>query len=234
MKFFAPLLVACLLPAFVWAEITPGAAADAANRSSERPSLTSILEKANQDAASSVGSAGEADNTKLLKDHLTQEQRAERAAAITGIPATRIRQLAYDYATTRPAAIRINYGLQRHTGGGMAVRTIACLPALVGAWRDYGGGIQLSTSGFARHLDKQGLYRPDLLNGRQPRTINMNRLGDALSLDRSRLARAHNHPRPIDAIPTPDQGPQIAETTRPAIRRSSHKASLLSASLAAE
>jgi len=134
----------------------------------------------------------------------------ERAAVITGIPIDRIRQLAHDYATTRPAAIRINYGLQRHSGGGMAVRTIACLPALVGAWRDYGGGIQLSTSGFARHLDKQGLYRPDLLNGRQPRTLNMNRLGDVLSLDRSRLARAHHHPRPVDTIPAPDQaGPLV-------------------------
>ncbi|MEZ4736247.1 MAG: molybdopterin oxidoreductase family protein [Caldilineaceae bacterium] len=135
---------------------------------------------------------------------------AERAATLTGIPAERIRQLAHTYATTRPAAIRINYGLQRHTGGGMAVRTIACLPALVGAWRDYGGGIQLSTSGFARHLDKRALYRSDLLAGRRPRTINMNRLGDALSPDRTRLARSHHHPRPVDAVPSPEQaGPLV-------------------------
>ena len=134
----------------------------------------------------------------------------ERAAAITGIPADRIRDLARDYATTRPAAIRINYGLQRHSGGGMAVRTIACLPALVGAWRDYGGGIQLSTSGFARHMTKFNLYRPDLLAGRRPRSINMNRLGDALSLDRTRLARAHHHPRPVSPVPTPEQaGPLV-------------------------
>lgn len=144
----------------------------------------------------------------------------EVAAAITGVPAERIRSLARDYAQTRPAAIRINYGLQRHFGGGMAVRTIACLPALVGSWRDYGGGIQLSTSGWFRHLDRSGLYRPDLLpaqptpgNGaapRQPRTINMNRLGGALSLERVRLANAHYHPRPVDRIPTPAQaGPDI-------------------------
>ena len=133
-----------------------------------------------------------------------------RAAEITGIPAARIRQLAYEYATTRPAAIRINYGLQRHAGGGMAVRTIACLPALIGAWRDYGGGIQLSTSGFARNFRKHALYRPDLLVGRRPRSINMNRLGDVLSLDRKRLARAHNHPRPVDRIPSPeDAGPPV-------------------------
>ncbi|HXF63018.1 MAG TPA: molybdopterin-dependent oxidoreductase, partial [Caldilineaceae bacterium] len=76
----------------------------------------------------------------------------ERAAPLTGVPAERIRRLAQEYATTRPAAIRINYGLQRHAGGGMAVRTIACLPALVGAWREQGGGIQLSASGVFRHL----------------------------------------------------------------------------------
>ncbi len=133
-----------------------------------------------------------------------------RAAAITGIPAQRITDLARAYATTRPAAIRINYGMQRHAGGGMAVRTVACLPALVGAWREQGGGIQLSTSGAFRHLDLRPLYRPDLLAGRFPRTINMNRLGDALSLDPAALARAHYHPRPVDAPPTPDQaGPPV-------------------------
>ncbi len=92
MKYLAPLLLACLMPTFLWAEITPGAAADAANRSAERPSLTSILEKANQDAAGSVGTAGDADNTKLLKDHLTQEQRAERAAAIKAAAELRLKK----------------------------------------------------------------------------------------------------------------------------------------------
>ena len=133
-----------------------------------------------------------------------------RAAAITGISAETITELARTYAATRPAAIRINYGMQRHRGGGMAVRTIACLPALVGAWRDVGGGIQLSTSGSFRHLDKSSLQRPDLLAGRTPRTINMNRLGDALSLDPVHLARAHYHPRPVDSIPAPENaGPPV-------------------------
>jgi anaerobic selenocysteine-containing dehydrogenase len=134
----------------------------------------------------------------------------KRASAVTGIPAARIEALARAYATTRPAAIRINYGLQRHAGGGMAVRTIACLPALVGAWRDLGGGIQLSASGFFRHLDRRTLVRPDLLGARAPRTFNMNRLGDALSLDAADLARAHYHPRPVDPVPTPDlAGPPV-------------------------
>ncbi len=139
----------------------------------------------------------------------------ERAAAITGISAARIRDLARQYATIQPAAIRVNYGIQRHAGGGMAVRNIACLPALVGAWRHEGGGIQLSASGVFRHLDTTSLYRPDLvdihkLGGRQPRTINMNRLGDVLSLNPAQIARAHYHPRPVDPIPTPaEAGPPV-------------------------
>jgi anaerobic selenocysteine-containing dehydrogenase len=133
----------------------------------------------------------------------------ERAAELCGVPASGIRALARAYAAARPAAIRVNYGLQRHYGGGMAMRTIACLPALVGAWRDYGGGIQLSTSGFFRHLDRTTLYRPELLRG-NPRTLNMNRLGDALSLDSARLAAAHYHPRPVDPLPAPEQaGPPV-------------------------
>lgn len=158
----------------------------------------------------------------------------ERAAAITGVPVERIITLAREYAAAQPAAIRVNYGLQRHYGGGMAMRTIACLPALVGAWRTRGGGIQLSASGLFRHLDKSGLYRPDLLESRRlgtgasavsapaslqspisnpqslPRTINMNRLGDALSLDPARLALAHYCPRPIDRTPAPaEAGPPV-------------------------
>lgn len=134
----------------------------------------------------------------------------QRAQQITGIPAERITRLARVYATRKPAAIRINYGMQRHFGGGMAIRTITCLPALVGAWKQQGGGIQLSTSGQLRHQDTSGLYRPDLLAGRVPRTINMNRLGDALSLDRARLAAAHYAPRPVDRKPSPaEAGPPV-------------------------
>jgi len=70
-----------------------------------------------------------------------------RAAAATGLRAGEIESFAREYATTRPSAIRLNYGMNRHAGGGMAVRTVACLPAVVGAWRDPGGGALLSTSG---------------------------------------------------------------------------------------
>ena len=107
-----------------------------------------------------------------------------RAAAVCGITVDEVRNLARDVATTKPAAIRANYGLQRVHGGGNAVRLIAILPALTGAWRDAAGGFLLSSSGWAP-VDRQALQRPDLLAGRTPRTINMVRIGDALLADAS-------------------------------------------------
>ena len=102
-----------------------------------------------------------------------------KVAEITGLDVATIEQLAHEYASTQPAVIRINYGLQRHAGGGMAVRTLACLPAVSGAWRDVAGGIQLSTSG-AFPLNYEALERPDLIPA-GTRTINMTELGNALT-----------------------------------------------------
>jgi anaerobic selenocysteine-containing dehydrogenase len=103
----------------------------------------------------------------------------ERAAEVCGIPAQQIRDLARDWGTTRPAAIRLNYGMQRVRGGGNAARAIACLPALTGAWRHRAGGLLLSSSGMFP-VDKATLQRPELLAGRTPRTINMVTIGDDL------------------------------------------------------
>ncbi|MDT7543274.1 MAG: hypothetical protein QOE33_3178 [Acidobacteriota bacterium] len=108
------------------------------------------------------------------------EYSPERVAEICGIEAATIRRLAREYATTRPAVIRLNYGLQRHAGGGMAVRTVMCLPAVTGAWRDAAGGALLSTSG-AFPLNHDALERPDLIPHKRPRTLNMSSLGDALT-----------------------------------------------------
>jgi anaerobic selenocysteine-containing dehydrogenase len=103
----------------------------------------------------------------------------ERAAGVCGVPAEQIRSLARDWGTTRPGAIRLNYGMQRVHGGGNAVRAVACLPALTGAWRDRAGGLLLSSSG-AYPTNAAALRRPDLLAGRTPRTINMVTIGDDL------------------------------------------------------
>ena len=104
----------------------------------------------------------------------------QRTAAVTGLPEEVIISLGERYGRARAAFIRVNYGLQRHGGGGMAVRTIACLPAITGHWRHAGGGVQLSTSAnFA--FDRAALERPDL--SPPTRTINMIRLGEALTRD---------------------------------------------------
>jgi anaerobic selenocysteine-containing dehydrogenase len=102
----------------------------------------------------------------------------ERVAATTGLPAADIVRLAQRYGRARAAFIRVNYGLQRHAGGGMAVRTIACLPAITGHWRRAGGGVQLSTSANFT-FDRAIVERPDL--SPPVRTINMIRLGEALT-----------------------------------------------------
>ena len=107
----------------------------------------------------------------------------ERAAKVCGIDVTQIQSLARDYGMSfmkqEPAAIRMNYGLQRAHGGGNAVRLIAALPALTGAWRHRAGGVLLSTSGTFP-INRAALQRPDLLAGRTPRTINMTTIGDDL------------------------------------------------------
>jgi anaerobic selenocysteine-containing dehydrogenase len=102
----------------------------------------------------------------------------QKVAGICGITAEEVVTLAREYASAKPAAIRVNYGLQRHAGGGMAVRNIACLPALVGAWRNAAGGVVLSTGDFYA-FDHKTLERPDLMRG-TPRVINQSALGDAL------------------------------------------------------
>lgn len=116
----------------------------------------------------------------------------ERAADVCGIPVQQIVDLAQAYGTTRPAAIRLNYGMQRVRGGGNAVRAIACLPALVGAWREAAGGLLLSASGHFP-VNRAALQRPDLLAGRRARTLNMSTIGDDLLRDAS-----------------PEFGPQVA------------------------
>jgi anaerobic selenocysteine-containing dehydrogenase len=107
-----------------------------------------------------------------------REYSPERVSAITGVPVETIVSLGERYGRSKAAFIRVNYGLQRHRGGGMAVRTIACLPAVTGHWRRAGGGVQLSSSANFT-FDKRALERADL--SPPVRTINMIRLGEALT-----------------------------------------------------
>jgi len=107
----------------------------------------------------------------------------ERAAEICGIPVAQIESLARDYgasvANGAPAAIRLNYGMQRARGGGNAVRAVACLPALIGAWRHRAGGMLLSASG-THIFDESALSRPDLRTNGPSRSVNMSTIGDEL------------------------------------------------------
>ena len=115
---------------------------------------------------------------------LVESWTPQRASELTGIGADEIAALAREYATTRPAAIRLNLGVQRSERGAMSVRAVALLPALVGAWRDVGGGVQLSTS-QAFHLNRAGLEMPELQRasplGREARILNMSELGRVLT-----------------------------------------------------
>ncbi len=105
----------------------------------------------------------------------------ERTARTCGLQTQEIQALAHDMAGTAPLGIRLNYGMQRVHGGGNAVRLIALLPCLLGSWRQRGGGLLLSSSGwFIPYVNKHALERPDLLGARNPRTLNMSTLGDDL------------------------------------------------------
>src|SRR4029077_16365231 len=126
-----------------------------------------------------------------LKAHALQaEYSLDNVAAATGISAETIVRLARSYAvagrsgTKGPAAIRLNYGIQRSENGGTAARAVCMLPLLTGAWKYKGGGLQLSTSGSFPFNDK-ALQMPELMQasplGRAARVVNMSLLGQALT-----------------------------------------------------
>jgi anaerobic selenocysteine-containing dehydrogenase len=145
------------------------------------------LEDAEYMAACTTGAA------ELRAHALQPDHSPERAAEVTGIDAATIITLARSYAAAGrnhmpPAAIRLNYGIQRAEYGGTAVRAVAMLPLITGAWKYLGGGLQLSTSG-AFPFNSDALQMPELMLasplGREARTINMSRLGEALNWSES-------------------------------------------------
>ena len=104
------------------------------------------------------------------------------AAAVCGVRADEIERLAHAYGTIRPAAIRTLIGAEHHENGAMFFRTLACLPALVGAWRDRGGGLARSVGTWSdAAIDVPALTRPALRRGTMPRWLNMSRLGEILA-----------------------------------------------------
>ncbi len=104
------------------------------------------------------------------------------AAQVCGLDAADIERLAQMYGTIRPSAIRTLIGAEHHEHGAMFFRTLACLPALVGAWRDRGGGFARSVGVWGNGVvDGVKLTRPDLLAGRRPREVVMPELARALT-----------------------------------------------------
>ena len=114
-----------------------------------------------------------------LRDRAVRDWPVQRAADICDLPAETIEALALDYGAQSRSVIRLNYGMQRHSGGGAAIRAVSLLPAVTGAWRHRGCGATLSTSG-AFDADRAGLQRPDWIP-HGTRTVNMSRLADALT-----------------------------------------------------
>jgi anaerobic selenocysteine-containing dehydrogenase len=126
-----------------------------------------------------------------LRAHALREEHSPKNVAVaTGISSERIVWLARAYAMAGragaggPAAIRLNYGIQRSENGGTAARAVCMLPLLTGAWRYKGGGLQLSTSGSFPFNDN-ALEMPELMKagplGRPSRVVNMSQLGQALT-----------------------------------------------------
>lgn len=108
-----------------------------------------------------------------------EEYPPERVVGITGVDAEEVVRLARAYATTRPAAIQVHIGLEKHQHGGTIYRTVACLPALVGAWREAGGGLLSDTSELFHGLNLGAMSSTG--EERPARSINMVRLGQALN-----------------------------------------------------
>ena len=104
-----------------------------------------------------------------------------KVAQITGLTTSDIEQLARDYATTRPAAVRLLVGMERYSNGSLGFRAVSCLPALTGAWRDLGGGISHFTGDlFYAALDYRAVLAPGSLP-KAARTVHLAQLGQALT-----------------------------------------------------
>ncbi len=157
-----------------------------------------------------------------------REYTPERVAALTGMTAAEVEQLAREYATTRPAAIRLNYGMQRCDNGGTATRAIAMLPALTGAWKHRGGGGSLSTSG-AFQWNKRELERMDLALdspiGRPARVVNMALLGQALNAELGDAEVLSGGPA-VKALFVYNSNPGAVAPNQNAVRRGLAKADL--------
>ncbi len=139
-----------------------------------------------------------------LKEQVLPDYSPQRVSELTGLSVAQLEELAYQYGRAEAPMIRLGSGLSRYGNGAMTQRSIIALPALVGAYVKPGGGCLVGTStGGAFAI--QEVLREDFLQGKKPRTINMNQLGSALNeLDDPKLMGLyvyHSNPAAI----APDQ-----------------------------
>ena len=159
-----------------------------------------------------------------LRAHVLDPQYApEAVSAITGICAEKIVEVAREYGrclqdTGKPAAIRLNYGIQRSEYGGTAVRAVAMLPLVTGSWKHKGGGLQLSTSGSFPFAEDR-LRMPELMKasplGRDARIVNMSQLGHALT----ELGSNPNDGPPVKAMLVYNSNPAAVAPNQNAVLR---------------
>ncbi|MGY6215648.1 molybdopterin-containing oxidoreductase family protein [Methylolobus aquaticus] len=136
-----------------------------------------------------------------------KDRTPEWASAITGVSADDIRTLARELATVQPAAIRIGVALERHQGGGQAIRAVTCIPALTGAWRHVGGGMtQFSVWEHPYKFDV--ICRPDLIP-KGTRIVSNLQIGRALTgempLDPPILSMMCWNSNPVTQAPETDK-----------------------------
>lgn len=102
----------------------------------------------------------------------------EKAAKYCDVPLEAVREMVRRFANSEAAFVKVGYGMTRNEGGGNAMRAIALLPALTGAWKRKGGGGCLSTSGAfglnTHRMSGAHLIRPGA------RHVNMNLIASEL------------------------------------------------------
>ncbi len=127
---------------------------------------------------------------KYVKDHTVGFERLrdrirkytpELVSSLTGIGKEEIEKFSREYALTKPAVIRVLVGMERRLNGGLTLRTIACLPALVGAFKSLGGGIcQFTINTMREALDYKAVI-PQESQTPGKRIIHLAQLGRVLT-----------------------------------------------------
>ncbi len=114
-----------------------------------------------------------------LRENILPDYPPEKVSPLTGLSPETLKSMARTYGRARRPFIRLGSGLSRYGNGAMTIRTIVCLPALVGAYGKRGAGCFTSTNTGEAFAMKEVL-REDFMT-EETRIINMNQIGWALN-----------------------------------------------------